>query len=71
LACEQDFDLAAEEVARGGVLRAERLGLKAGAASKKAGGKYAGVIEYQQVAGMEEVGKIPELAVSEAAGCGG
>lgn len=71
LPCEQDFDAAAEEVARGGVLRAERLGLKAGASAKKAGGKYAGVIEYQQVAGAEKVGKIPELAVSEAAACGG
>jgi hypothetical protein len=68
---QQDFDTAAEEVARGWVLRAERLGLKAGAASKKAGGKYAGVVEYQQITGVEEVGKIAKVAAGESAGGGG
>lgn len=70
LSCEQDFDTAAEEVARGRILRAERLGLKAGAASKKAGGEYAGVVEYQQITGVEEVGKIAKMAVGESAGGG-
>jgi hypothetical protein len=71
LSGEQDFDTAAEEVARGRILRAERLGLKTGAASKKASGKYAGVIEYQQVAGAKDLGKIAEVAVGESAGGGG
>lgn len=46
---------------------AERLGSKAGAAPVEAGGKYARVIENDEIAGPEEVGKIPELAVDEAA----
>ena len=52
-------------------MRAERLGVEAGAASKKAGGKHTRVIEDEQIAGVEEVGKISKLAVNEAAGCGG
>jgi hypothetical protein len=71
LSCEQDFNTAAEEVARGRILGAERLGLKAGAASKEASGKYAGVVEYQQITGVEEVGKILKLAVGENSGGGG
>jgi hypothetical protein len=71
LSCEQDFDTAAEEVARGRILRAEKLGLKTGAASKKASGKYAGIVEYQQITGVEKVGKIAKVAVGEHAGGGG
>ena len=71
LTCEQDFDLAAEEVARGRILRADRLGLKTGAASKKASGKYAGIVEYQQITGVEKVGKIAKVAVGERAGGAG
>ena len=71
LPSEQDFDTAAEEVTRGRILRAERLGLKTGAASKKASGKYAGIVEYQQITGVEKVGKIAKVAVSERAGGGG
>jgi hypothetical protein len=68
---EQDFDTAAEEIARSRILRAERLGLKAGAASKKASRKYAGVVEYQQITGMKEFGKIANVAVGESASRGG
>ena len=56
---------------RGRILRAERLGLKTGAASKKASGKYAGIVEYQQITGVEKVGKIAKVAVGERAGDGG
>ena len=68
---EQDFDTATEEVARGRILRAERLGLKTGAASKKASGKYAGIVEYQQITGVKKVGKIAKVAVGERSGGGG
>lgn len=71
LSCEQDFDTTAEEVARGRILRAQRLGLKTGAASKKASGKYTGVVEYQQITPLEEIGQIAKVAVGESAGCGG
>jgi hypothetical protein len=71
LACEQDFDTTAEEVARGRILRAQRLGLKTGAASKKASGEYTGVVEYQQITALEEIGQIAKVAVGESAGGGG
>jgi hypothetical protein len=71
LSCEQDFDTTAEEVARGRILRAQRLGLKTGAASKKASGEYTGVVEYQQITRVEKFGKIAKVAVGERAGGGG
>jgi hypothetical protein len=71
LSCEQDFDTTAEEVARGRILRAQRLGLETGAASKKASGKYTGVVEYQQITALEEIGQIAKVTVGENAGGGG
>ena len=49
----------------------ERLGSKTGAAPVKAGGKDARIVEDKEIAGAQEVGKFPELAVNEVAGCGG
>ena len=50
---------------------AERLGPKAGAAPVEAGGKDARIVEDKEIAGVQEVGKFPELAVNEVAGRGG
>jgi hypothetical protein len=71
LPCEQDLDPAAKKVARGGILRAERLGPKACAASVKTSGKYACVIEDKEIAGTEEIRKVAELDIGQGAGCGG
>lgn len=49
---------------------AERLGPKTCAAAVKAGGKYARVIENDQIVGAEDVGKFSKLTVNQAA-CGG
>ena len=37
----------------------------------ESGRQHARVIENDEIAGAEEVGKIPELAVCEATACGG
>jgi hypothetical protein len=71
LPCKQDLDTAAKEVARGRIMRTQRLGLKATTSSVEAGGKYARVIEDEEVAGSEEIGEIAKLAVGEGAGGGG
>ena len=60
LAGQQDFDAAAKEIARRGIVRADGLGFEAGAASIEAGGKYARVVEDDEIAGAEEIGEIAE-----------
>ncbi len=68
LAREQDFHLAPQVLAGRGVLRADRLGMDAGAMSVKPRRKDAGVVEDQQVVRAEQRGQLPEVAVGEAAG---
>jgi len=67
LACEEDLDASVQELARGGIARAERLGFEAGATSVKTGGKYFRVVEDQKVGGTEEIGEVAELAIVELA----
>lgn len=63
LASEEDFDPSMEEVAAGGIARAEGLRAQAGTASVEAGGKYFCIVEDQEVGGVEEIGELAELAV--------
>ena len=71
LAGEQDLDASAEEVARGGIVRADGLGSEALAAAVEARGKDAGVVEDDEIAGAQQVGEIAEAAVFEGSGGGG
>jgi hypothetical protein len=68
LAREQNFDAAAEKIARGRMVRAERFGASALAAAIKPRRKNAGVVEDHQIPGLQEVGKVIEPAVGMVAG---
>jgi hypothetical protein len=67
LAGEQNLDAAAEEIAGGRIVRADRLSAGAFAASIEPRWKDAGVVENQQIAGLQEVRKVAEPAVGMAA----
>ena len=62
LFCEQDFDEA------GGLGRAG-LGARSGAGGEETRGQDAGVVENEEIAGLEELRKIGEEVVAEGAGC--
>jgi hypothetical protein len=68
LARQQDFDAAAQKIARRGIVRAERLSAGSLAAAIEARRKDAGVIEDQEIAGPKQVREFAELAVLVAAG---
>jgi hypothetical protein len=69
LARQQDFDAAAQKIARSGILRAERLGLQTAAASIEARGKYARVVEDDEIVGVQQIRKVAEVPVRECARC--
>jgi hypothetical protein len=69
LARQQDFDAAAEKIARRGILRAERLGLHTAASSIETRGKYARVVEDDEIVGVKQIRKVAEVPVGECAGC--
>lgn len=52
-------------------MRAERLGVKTSPSSVKAGGKYASVVEDEEIAGPQKIRKLAELAVFEGTIFGG
>ena len=63
LARQQNFDAAVEEITRRGIARADRLSASAFATAIEAGGKDASVVEDDQIAGPQQVGKVAEQAV--------
>ena len=65
LAGEQDFDAAVEKLAGSRVMRAERLGMEAGAAGVESRGKDSGVVEDDEIVGTQKIGKITKLAVGQ------
>ena len=65
LAGQENFDLAAQKIARGGILRAEGLRLYAAPPAIEAGGKDAGIVKHDQIVGSQQVRKIAELRVAQ------
>src|SRR5438477_92041 len=57
-----------QEFARSWVPWAERLRTFTGAMSEKPGGKNSAVVEYQDIAGVQMLGEIPELIISKCPG---
>ncbi len=70
LAGQKDLDAPLKKVAGGRILRAERLGLKTSAPAVESGGKHASIVEDDEVAGPEKIGKFAELAILESAALG-
>ena len=68
LAGEKNLDASVKKVPGRGILRGEGLRTQAFAAAVESRGKDSGVVEYDQVAGMEKIGKITELAIGEKSG---
>jgi hypothetical protein len=60
---QKNFDAPAQELARCGVPRADRLRFGPTSASIKASRKHAGIVEHDQVIGLQEIGKIPKNSV--------
>ena len=60
---QEDFDFAAEEGTRGGIVGADGMGAVAAAMSVEASGKDPGVVEDDQVGRTEEFGKVAEELV--------
>lgn len=56
-----------EEVARGRIVRADRLGARALAAAVETRWKDASVVEDDEIAGTQEVGEVMEQAVGKMA----
>ncbi len=68
LAGQQNLDAAVEEIARGRVAWADGMRSGSFAAAIESSRKDAGIVEDQQVAGMQEIGKFAEQAVSMTTG---
>ncbi len=68
LAGQQNFDAAVKEIADRGIARADGVSASALAAAIESCGKYAGVVEDQQVARPQQVREITEHAVGMATG---
>jgi hypothetical protein len=68
LAGQENFDASVKKVAGGGIARADGLSVGAFAATVETGGKDAGVVEDEQIAGVKQVGEVAELAVGITAG---
>jgi len=63
LAGEQNFDAAVEEITRGGITRADRLSMGALAAAIKPGRKDAGIVEDDEIAGLQKIREVAEQAI--------
>jgi hypothetical protein len=70
LAGQQNFNTSAKEITRGRIFRAERLRLKTSATAIKAGGKYASVVEDDEICWPQQVGEFAELAILKDGGLG-
>ena len=68
LFCQQHFDTAMEEAAHSRVAGAERLGPKPAAVSEEAGGYDACVVQDEQIARLQMLGKFPEPAILKVPG---
>jgi hypothetical protein len=68
LAGEQDFNAATKKIPSRGIARTKGLGLKTGSPAVQARWKDAGVVEYNEVVGPQEVRKVAEKAVVAASG---
>jgi len=66
---QQNFDASVKKIASRGIVRADGLSPGAFAAAIKPGRKNAGVVEDDEIAGLQQVGKIAELAIGISA-CG-
>ena len=65
LAGKEDFDAAAEKVASGRAMRAQRLRFKSGSATVETGRKDFCVVEDQEISGPQQIGKTMELAIDD------
>ena len=63
LAGQQNFDASVENTSGRGIVRTERASADAFAAAIEPGCKDAGVIEDQQISGLQEIWKIAEQAI--------
>src|SRR5579862_1623554 len=63
LARQQHFYASVKKVTRLGILGADRLRPQASAPAIKAGGKYASVVEHDQVAGPQQLREFAKFAV--------
>ncbi len=63
LAGQKNFDAAVKEIASGRIARANRLGVSAFAAAEEPRWKDAGVVENDEIAGLQKVGKFTEQAI--------
>src|SRR5262249_11184383 len=63
LHCQQDFDLALEEILRRRIARTERLRPRPAAAPVKPGRKNASIVEHDQISGAEQIGQFAEPAI--------
>ena len=64
---EKNLDAPLQEITSGRILPADGLSACTFAAAIKPGGKHAGVVKYDKVARLKQVGQVAELAVGVAA----
>ena len=60
---QQDLDASVQKIARGGILRAERLRFESSTAAIQPRGKDLGVVEDYEIAGTKQVRKFAKPAV--------
>jgi hypothetical protein len=63
LACQQNFDPAAEKVSRRRIVRAQRLGALSAPVAVEAGREHSRVVQDQQVVGPQQAGEFAKLPV--------
>jgi hypothetical protein len=67
LAGQKNFDAAAKEIAGGRIAFANRLGMSAFAPAIQPGWKHAGIVEDDEIAGLQKVGEFTKQGVRIAA----
>lgn len=65
LASQHEFDFGGEELAEGGIVLADLLRAFSTPPAEEPRGKYFGVVEYQEVAGPEDLGEVEKSPVLE------